>query len=40
VFFEIERELLRNTAFYPSLGNHERNNRQFYDFFNLSMANC
>ncbi len=37
VFFDIERELLRNTAFYPSLGNHERNNRQFYDFFNLTV---
>jgi hypothetical protein len=36
VFFDIERELLRHTAFYPSLGNHERNNRQYYDFFNVS----
>jgi len=36
VFFDIERELLRNVAFYPSLGNHERNNHQFYDFFNLT----
>jgi hypothetical protein len=24
-FFEIERDLLRNTAYYPVLGNHERN---------------
>src|SRR6266567_3982127 len=36
VFFEIERALLRKSAFFPSLGNHERNNRQYYDFFNVS----
>jgi len=36
VFFEIERELLRKTAFFPSLGNHERNNHQFYDFFDVA----
>jgi hypothetical protein len=36
VFFDIERELLRNTSFYPSLGNHERNSRQYYDFFNVA----
>lgn len=36
VFFDIERKLLRHTAFYPSLGNHERNNRQYYDFFNVA----
>ena len=35
-FFEIERALLRKAAFFPSLGNHERNNRQYYDFFNVS----
>ncbi len=35
VFFDIERELLRKTVFFPSLGNHERNNRQFYDFFQI-----
>jgi hypothetical protein len=32
-FFNIERELLRQTAFFPSLGNHERNSEEFYDFF-------
>lgn len=37
VFFGIERELLRQTVFYPSLGNHERNNRQFYDFFQIGL---
>jgi 3',5'-cyclic AMP phosphodiesterase CpdA len=35
VFFDIERELLRKTAFFPALGNHERNDRTFYDFFDL-----
>jgi hypothetical protein len=35
VFFGIEAELLRQTAFFPSLGNHERNNHQFYDFFQI-----
>jgi acid phosphatase type 7 len=37
VFFGIERELLRQTVFFPSLGNHERNNRQFYDFFQIGL---
>ena len=36
VFFDIERELLRKAAFFPALGNHERNDRSFYDFFDLS----
>ena len=36
VFFDIERELLRKAAFFPTLGNHERNDRSFYDFFDLS----
>jgi hypothetical protein len=35
IFFGIERELLRNVAFFPSLGNHERNNHQYYDFFDV-----
>jgi hypothetical protein len=35
VFFDIERELLRNAAFFPSLGNHERNSKEYYDFFRL-----
>jgi hypothetical protein len=35
-FFGIERELLRKTAFFPSLGNHERNDRQYYDFFDVT----
>ena len=35
VFFDIERELLRQTAFFPVLGNHERNSRNYYDFFQM-----
>ena len=35
VFFSIEGELLKHTAFYPVLGNHERNNPQYYEFFNV-----
>ena len=35
VFFDIERALLRQAAFFPALGNHERNDRNFYDFFDL-----
>jgi predicted phosphodiesterase len=36
VFFDIERELLHKAAFFPSLGNHERNNQQYYEFFNVA----
>jgi acid phosphatase type 7 len=36
VFFDIERELLRKAAFFPSLGNHERNDAQYYEFFSVS----
>jgi len=33
IFFDIEKELLRQTVYFPALGNHERNSRDFYDFF-------
>ena len=33
IFFDIERDLLRQAAFFPALGNHERNSHDFYDFF-------
>lgn len=33
IFFDIERDLLRQTVFYPSLGNHERDTHYFQDFF-------
>lgn len=35
IFFSIEKELLRKTAFFPCLGNHERNNSQYYEFFDV-----
>src|SRR6266849_2987990 len=36
VFFDIEKHLLRQTVFFPSLGNHERNSRDYYDFFQVT----
>ena len=36
IFFSIERDLLRKTAFFPVLGNHERNCREFYEFFDAT----
>src|SRR6266581_4937305 len=35
IFFDIERDLLRQTAFFPSLGNHERNSKEYYEFFRI-----
>jgi predicted phosphodiesterase len=32
IFFGIERELLRKTAFYPALGNHENGAASYFDF--------
>lgn len=34
-FFEIERELLRTTPFFPCLGNHEQNSGHYFDLFHL-----
>lgn len=36
IFFNIEKELLKKAAFFPVLGNHERNSKQFYEFFDVS----
>jgi len=36
IFFDIEKELLRQTAFFPSLGNHEHNARNFYDLLQVA----
>jgi hypothetical protein len=36
VFFDIEKDLLRQVAFFPALGNHERNSRDFYDIFQVT----
>lgn len=33
IFFDIEKELLRQTVFFPALGNHERNAHDFFEFF-------
>jgi acid phosphatase type 7 len=33
IFFDIEKELLRQTVFIPTLGNHERNTHYFQDIF-------
>jgi len=38
IFFDAERELLRKVAFFPSLGNHERNDRLYYDFLDASAS--
>ncbi len=35
VFFGLEKDLLRKVAFFPALGNHERNDPQFYEFFQI-----
>jgi hypothetical protein len=32
-FFDIEHQLLRKAAYFPALGNHERNDSFFYQFF-------
>ncbi len=32
-FFEIEKELLRDVPFYPTLGNHERNAPAYFKYF-------
>jgi acid phosphatase type 7 len=34
-FFDIERDLLRKTVYFPVLGNHERNNTRFHEFFDV-----
>jgi acid phosphatase type 7 len=34
-FFDIERDLLRKTVYFPILGNHERNNQRFHEFFDV-----
>jgi hypothetical protein len=38
VFFDIERDLLRTAAFFPSLGNHERNAPQWYELFDTTTS--
>lgn len=39
-FFEIERDLLRAAAFYPMLGNHEREAPVYAKYFSFPGGNC
>jgi hypothetical protein len=32
IFFDAERDLLRKAAYFPALGNHERNSKNYYRF--------
>ncbi len=34
-FFKVNKELMRNTPYYPVLGNHEKDSPYYYDFFDL-----
>ncbi|MEO8053239.1 MAG: metallophosphoesterase [Acidobacteriota bacterium] len=34
IFFDAERELLRKAAYFPALGNHEHNSKNYYEFMN------
>lgn len=34
-FFEVNQEFMRNTPYYPVLGNHEKDSPYYYDFFDL-----
>jgi predicted phosphodiesterase len=38
IFFNIENAVLSKTAFYPALGNHERNANQYYEFLDARSA--
>jgi predicted phosphodiesterase len=35
IFFDAERELLRNAPIFPALGNHERNAANYFDFLGV-----
>jgi len=35
IFFSIEKELLGNAVIFPVIGNHERNDPKFYEFFDV-----
>lgn len=34
-FFEVNEDFMRNTPYYPVLGNHEKDSPYYYDFFDL-----
>jgi predicted phosphodiesterase len=35
IFFKIEKTVLSKTAFFPALGNHEKNANQYYEFLDV-----
>ena len=35
IFFDVNRELMRGTPYYPVLGNHEKDSDYYFKFFNL-----
>ncbi len=35
IFFRINKDLIRNVPYYPVLGNHEKDSKNYYDFFDL-----
>lgn len=35
IFFDINRDLMKGTPYYPVLGNHEKNADYYFEFFNL-----
>lgn len=35
IFFDTTKDLMKNVPYYPSLGNHENNSQNYYDFFYL-----
>jgi 3',5'-cyclic AMP phosphodiesterase CpdA len=37
IFFDIEHNFLRHTAYFPALGNHEHNDKQFFEFFDMTL---
>ena len=37
IFFDIEHDFLRHTTLFPALGNHEHNDQQFFEFFDLTL---
>lgn len=34
-FFEVNKELMRNTPYFPVLGNHEKDSKHYFNFFDL-----
>ena len=34
-FFDVTKDLMRSIPYFPTLGNHEKDSKYYYDFFNL-----